>query len=285
MQEFIINNSKGIKGIYKKLINIENNKINNDYSLTCRINNDEEYKIFISILSQYLIEKYFIKCAKRIMKHKKYPKETIDEFTEHDIVKNIKKTPYFVLNTEILLEEYFKNLNNINIEAFMIFNMIGFNDEVKFMINHSEDMSDKEYDCDDDLLDDDDDLLFDNEIYKTDGFQDTLSDIHKYLKDNGFNIEDFKELSIYTENKEVIIKDQQGEKYTKKNVINKIGIEMSYPEGDTLNEFMQDILFCTTFISIMGCKKVNIIKQDGKFIKTISSYLNMMGISVDIEVI
>lgn len=276
MREFIVNNSKGIKDICKELKCIENVAINNDYSLTCKVKDDKEYELFRAILSKHLIKKYFMKCAIKIMKQKKYPQEGIDTFLEYDIVKDIDENPYFNLNTSILIDEYFKNLNVINIEAFMRFNMSGFKEEVKVIINYGECMTNNNND-DDDY--DDMGSAFQNQ-------EDTLSDMGQYLKENGVQVESFSEIDIVILNDEIVIKSKNGEEFTKDIIAEKLGIDLSYSVKNVVEgKLIQDVLFCVTFISIMGCKKVGVINQDKKFAETLCAYINMTGIPVDIEII
>lgn len=254
----------------KKLFNID--KVSKE-ELNIEIRDQEEYSVFIEILNKHIIKEHFNKATKNIMRKKGYDDEFIQYMLEVDSIKNIEKVDYFNVTTEILLLEYFKTMDVINLKAFMALNMKGFKSEAKFVVEMAEDyITANSIDPDD-------------EDYIVDYIDDISSALATLIQANELNPSDFQviKLNIF-EDDSIEVVDIKGNKYTVGSIGEMIGIEIDGLFANTNSGLEASILFTSLIVSVMRTSKIVVPKGFDEFINILKVYLQSMGLSIDIVV-
>lgn len=252
----------------KKLFNIE--KISKE-EINVEIRDPEEYSVFIEILNKHLIKEHFNKATKSIMKKKGYDNDFIQYMLEVDSIKNIEKVDYFKITTEILLLEYFKAMDVINLKAFINLNMKGFKDEAKFVVEMAEDFITAN------TIDPDD------EDYMVDYIDDVSSALATLIQANELNPSDFQviKLNIF-EDDSIEIVDMKGNKYTIESIGEQIGVEIQGLFASTNSGIEASILFTSLIVSVMRTPKIVVPKGFDEFTNILKVYLHSMGLSIEI---
>lgn len=236
--------------------NIELKTNDNEYLLD--IKDEIGFESFVYTLSEYIVLVNYSNLVKKSLK-KKDEKEVIEIIKRQ--MENLYSSDYFRINTSILLKEHFKRNFNINLESFYLFNMKGFKEEVKNIIenvNYS-----MEYD---NFLDT---QVFGSENYEELDLEGEPSDIFSFIKeravDEGLDIESIKEINVYGDKKRLYFKDNKKQKLDYEYFIIKLGIMLDFDFGMKISneeaDTLKDIMLFTCIISIFNIKKVIIHKS------------------------
>jgi hypothetical protein len=252
----------------KKQFNID--KVSKE-ELIIEIRDKEEYSVFIEILNRYIIKEHFNKATKSIMRKKGYDNDFIQYMLEVDNIKNIDKVDYFKIGTEILLLEYFKSMDVINLKAFMNLNMRGFKNEAKFVVEVAED-----YITANAIDPDDDD-------YMSDYMDDISNALATLIQSNELNPADFKaiKLNIFEDDSIEII-DTKGSTHTIESIGEKLGIELQGLFATTSSCIEASILFTSLIVSVMRTSKIIVQKGFDEFKNILQIYLQSMELTVDV---
>lgn len=263
---------EGLSTLYTKLKRkqFKINKISKE-EFNIEIKDSEEYAIFIEILNRYLIKNHFINATKSIMKKKGYNNEFIEYMLEVDTIKNIDIVSYFKVSTEILLLEYFKTLDVINLKSFMNLNMKGFKNEAKLIIEMLEDyMANSTVDTEDGE---------NIEAY----IQDMSTALTNLIQTNELNPANFSEITVNLfEDDSVEVIGKNGVSYTIDSVGEQMGMEIQEIMGDDSTILETSILFISLIISVMKTSRVIVPKGSKEFQNILNVYLQSMKLVVDI---
>lgn len=256
----------------KKLIETFNkefkiNEIKEDDVVKYIINtkNEEQKDKFLNYMSVFLsINKFSIELSTHLIKKFK-DRSKIQQIIQNHFDYTLEGS-YFKLLTRICLLEFFKNNKELNIDAFIRFNMSGIKEEAKYISN-------MEVECDGHYIDSQD--TFDvEEDFDEDFEQGEFSEI--------FNILKTKYDSLY---KEPIIKDihthfdkklkfvsENNEEINIEYLNNKLNVGLSFVNQDDSPDYINDILLISLIISVFGVKRVIIHKGLPKVVQKSLEY-------------
>lgn len=259
--------NKGIQALYMKLgrKSFDVTKLNKE-SMVVSFRDKEEYEEFIDILKRYLIKENFNKQIKQILKNKGYEEDFIKEFLKDKNIRSADKVSYFNILTEILLNEYFKNMKVISLNSFMVLNMVGFENEVLLIVEKTEELMN-------DRVEDEQGLLYLEVLREA---------VENFVTDNKIEKDNFSKITIVmTEEENVSILDVNKNVYSIDSISELMGIGIS---SDSKEDHLQiATLLSVIIISVMGTKKIRINKSQKKLKDMILSFLPIIGADVEIE--
>lgn len=207
---------KDMESFFKKSSKFE--ILNKNNELIISIPQHFQKKLY-SVIAKYLLSVYIDKLLK---KYNQYI-ETLKNILLDD--------NYFLDVTTIEVERYFKYNNILSEDAFLIFNMFGFEKEVQTIYE---------------------------EIKYKETQKEEFNELRERILNKGINLEDYKILKAEIDENGVYLLNLKNEKITQKNMAMKFNIKF---DGNKFDEWTRDILFCSVMCIILKTKKLYINKD------------------------
>lgn len=215
------------------------------------IQNEKEFELLCRAISLFLVHKGLEEDVVNKLIKKGYFEEFVENLL-YEESENIRKLIYFVNLTEPLVAVYFKKINTLNIDSFLLFNMKGFKEELEQLVKKLDKaLSNKKSEQSDN---------------DEQGIQEILGVLRKRMVDSGLELENFRELHIFQERESLIYKNKDGICLDNNFLLETMGsfLEFELKEPVEGMDLLEDILLCSAFIQIFDVNKVVIHESVAK---------------------
>lgn len=243
---YTVKSKKSLKGMFdifqEQKIKV---KLLSENQIEIFLQNEIEKDIFIRILSLYIVFISFKDIVVKSLMSLGFSKEKAEKKTS--VARNgLEETNYFTSLTSLLLLEYFKTMQTINVDSFILFNMKGYKQELKelaeFIKNSTSHI---------------------NKHEKQLSAEELFDIIKQHAIENNMNYNDFSEIHISCNQKKLIFENKQGVLIDNDFLNTKLGCSLVFYQEDMplISKIYKNIFFLKYIALIFDVKKVVLHKS------------------------
>lgn len=182
----------------------------------------------------------------------------------------IKETSYYQNNSNILIRDHFLTNTRLNVESFMRFNLKGMSQDI--ISGYTEVL--RNIELENELIFEEGEMLADN----------MFENIRELLISKKISLEKFKEIHLYPEGKEMIIKDERNHQLSDESIANEVGVLFDFKQLETdsdLKEGLSTIILLVFILNIFEAKNLVIHQgiDEGYYNKVLEFIINMTNYS------
>lgn len=212
-----------------------------------------EYDIFINIISFYVSYINFVDTLKINLVKRDLDAKKVEEIINTQVT-NVANSSYFYTITKIAVLEYFKKMSVLDLESFFMFNMKGFKEEVKVMVENYLSYKDAE-----EILNEDDELS----ETESAGINDIFETIRQHAIGTGVNLKDFNAIQVFGHgDNRLSYANKDGIQMDEDFFINTLGSSLKFEIKNDIKdvETLSDVLMCTCLLNILDSTSIVIHK-------------------------
>lgn len=207
-----------------------------------------EHDMFVRVLAVYIVLQNVKPILYQSFVKKGIGKRKSERLTK-EVYYRIQGSNYFSFITMILVNEYFRTLDTINLESFSMFNMKGFKEEVADIVKK---IVEPVYDISDDVIEE--------EVTDT---EDVFCALRESAASKGIDLKEYTEVHVLGGKERFIFKNKKGVVIDDDFFVDTFGHTLTFTSEENIDdkELIDDIFLFNCFFHIFNVQKIVVHKN------------------------
>ncbi|MDF2879535.1 MAG: hypothetical protein K0R54_92 [Clostridiaceae bacterium] len=226
------------------------------------LKDEKEFDLFIKILSFFIVYISYIDLMKENFTKIGVAKKEMNQILKEELI-NLEDSEYFPVLTEILVKDYFRNMNTLNVDSFRLFNMKGFKEEIQLIAKDIIDFREFE------KSEVGEGNFLDEIISKSEEIINQDSEVFTVIRENaeknGIDLKEFEEINVFGNEDKLFFKNKSKKNVDEEFFATKLGSSLTYKSEnvESVNDVntLRDILLCLCILNVFPVNKIIIHKS------------------------